>query len=390
MKIAYFDCIAGASGDMLLGALLDAGFDESVLHAGLANLNLPGFDVTVTRLLKNGLSALKVNVAVQEDLPSRTLLEIEEIITNSSLPDSIQQQANQVFRTLAEVEAKIHHHPVDQIHLHELGGLDTIIDVVGVLLGLDHLQIQQVYASPLPMARGFVNSAHGPLPLPAPATLALLEGVPLYGTDMQAELVTPTGAVLLKSLVTEFSAIPSMNLKHIGYGAGQRDLPIPNLVRVLIGNQEAETTADGETLVLIETNIDDLNPEIYDYVFSRLFAAGALDVFLSPILMKKNRPASLLSVLSKPADVSRMTEILFAETSTIGVRQHLVNRFALPRQIQSVETPYGSVRIKIAHLASGKLKAAPEYDDCRLIAEKHGIPLREVYHLAQHLASGKG
>jgi pyridinium-3,5-bisthiocarboxylic acid mononucleotide nickel chelatase len=390
MKIAYFDCIAGASGDMLLGALLDAGFDESVLHAGLANLNLPGFNVTVTRLLKNGLSALKVDVAVQEDLPSRTLLEIEEIITNSSLPDSIQQQANQVFRTLAEVEAKIHHHPVDQIHLHELGGLDTIIDVVGVLLGLDHLQIQQVYASPLPMARGFVNSAHGPLPLPAPATLALLEGVPLYGTDMQAELVTPTGAVLLKSLVTEFSAIPSMNLKHIGYGAGQRDLPIPNLVRVLIGNQEAETTADGETLVLIETNIDDLNPEIYDYVFSRLFAAGALDVFLSPILMKKNRPASLLSVLSKPADVSRMTEILFAETSTIGVRQHLVNRFALPRQIQSVETPYGSVRIKITHLASGKLKAAPEYDDCRLIAEKHGIPLREVYHLAQHLASGKG
>jgi pyridinium-3,5-bisthiocarboxylic acid mononucleotide nickel chelatase len=390
MKIAYFDCIAGASGDMLLGALLDAGFDESVLHAGLANLNLPGFNVTVTRLLKNGLSALKVDVAVQEDLPSRTLLEIEEIITNSSLPDSIQQQANQVFRTLAEVEAKIHHHPVDQIHLHELGGLDTIIDVVGVLLGLDHLQIQQVYASPLPMARGFVNSAHGPLPLPAPATLALLEGVPLYGTDMQAELVTPTGAVLLKSLVTEFSAIPSMNLKHIGYGAGQRDLPIPNLVRVLIGNQEAETTADGETLVLIETNIDDLNPEIYDYVFSRLFAAGALDVFLSPILMKKNRPASLLSVLSKPADVSRMTGILFAETSTIGVRQHLVSRFALPRQIQSVETPYGSVRIKITHLASGKLKAAPEYDDCRLIAEKHGIPLREVYHLAQHLASGKG
>jgi pyridinium-3,5-bisthiocarboxylic acid mononucleotide nickel chelatase len=390
MKIAYFDCIAGASGDMLLGALLDAGFDESVLHAGLANLNLPGFNVTVTRLLKNGLSALKVNVAVQEDLPSRTLLEIEEIITNSSLPDSIQQQANQVFRTLAEVEAKIHHHPVDQIHLHELGGLDTIIDVVGVLLGLDHLQIQQVYASPLPMARGFVNSAHGPLPLPAPATLALLEGVPLYGTDMQAELVTPTGAVLLKSLVTEFSVIPPMNLQHIGYGAGQQDLPIPNLVRVLIGNQEAETTAAGETLVLIETNIDDLNPEIYDYVFSRLFAAGALDVFLSPILMKKNRPASLLSVLSKPADVSRMTEILFAETSTIGVRQHLVNRFALPRQIQSVETPYGSVRIKITHLASGKLKAAPEYDDCRLIAEKHGIPLREVYHLAQHLASGKG
>ncbi|MFU8771394.1 MAG: nickel pincer cofactor biosynthesis protein LarC [Anaerolineales bacterium] len=390
MKIAYFDCIAGASGDMLLGALLDTGLDESVLHAGLANLNLSGFNVTVSRLLKNGLSALKVNVAVQEDLPSRTLLEIEEIITTSSLPDSIQQQANQVFRTLAEVEAKIHHHPVDQIHLHELGGLDTIIDVVGVLLGLDHLQIQQVYASPLPMARGFVNSAHGPLPLPAPATLALLENVPLYGTDIQAELVTPTGAVLLKSLVTEFGAIPPMNLEHIGYGAGQRDLPIPNLVRVLIGNQEAETTADGETLVLIETNIDDLNPEIYDYVFSRLFVAGALDVFLSPILMKKNRPASLLSVLSKPGDVARMTEILFAETSTLGVRQHLVDRFALPRQIQSVETPYGTVRVKIAHLASGKLKAAPEYDDCRLIAEKHGIPLREVYHLAQHLASGEG
>jgi pyridinium-3,5-bisthiocarboxylic acid mononucleotide nickel chelatase len=390
MKIAYFDCIAGASGDMLLGALIDAGFPIDTLQENLANLDMPGFRIDLTRLLKHGLSATQVKVIIQDDLPARSLVEIEAIIDSSSLPAPIKQQANAIFRKLATVEAVIHDSSVDQVHLHELGGIDTVVDVVGVLLGLDYLHVQQVFASPLPMARGFVNSVHGPLPLPAPATLALLEGVPVYGSDLDVELVTPTGAVLLKSLASQFTVIPPMLLLRTGYGAGQRDLPIPNLVRVLIGEQPPESAQHVETLVLLETNIDDLNPEIYDYVFTRLFTAGALDVFLSPILMKKNRPASLLSVLSRPGDVASLQEILFNETSTLGIRQQFVNRIALPREVQSVETPYGPVRLKIARLSSGQLKIAPEYDDCRKLAEQHQLPLMDIYHLARDLASRKG
>jgi pyridinium-3,5-bisthiocarboxylic acid mononucleotide nickel chelatase len=390
MKIAYFDCIAGASGDMLLGALVDAGFEPEALQERLADLRLPGFQVNHTRLIKHGLSAAKVDVHVDDDVPARGLVEIEAIINDSRLPDPIKQRANHIFRILGAVEAKIHNHPVDQVHLHELGGIDTIVDVVGVLLGLDYLQIQQVYASPLPMARGFVKCAHGPLPLPAPAALALLEGVPVYGTDLNAELVTPTGAVLLKSLVKEFGSIPSMVLQVTGYGAGQRDLPIPNLVRVLIGNQAAAAVPPAESLATLETNIDDLNPEFYDYVLTRLFQAGALDVFLSPIQMKKNRPATLLSVLCKPEDIPHLTEIIFAETSTLGIRQQFVNRFALPRQIQQVETPYGPIRVKVARWGDDQVKIAPEFDDCRRLAEKHAIPIRELYRLAEDLARDFG
>jgi pyridinium-3,5-bisthiocarboxylic acid mononucleotide nickel chelatase len=389
MKIAYFDCIAGASGDMLLGSLVDAGFHEDALQAQLNDLNLHGFQVSVSRVLKHGLSATKLNVIIKDDQPTRSLVEIEAIINSSSLSAPIKQRANSIFRKLATVEADIHDSTVDQVHLHELGGIDTVVDVVGVLLGLDYLDIQQVYASPLPMARGFVNSVHGPLPLPAPATLALLEDVPVFGTDLDVELVTPTGAVLLKSLVSQFMTIPPLVLHRTGYGAGQRDLPIPNLLRVLIGEQQSQVAPHAETLVLLETNIDDLNPEIYDYVFTRLFAAGALDVFLSPILMKKNRPASLLSVLSSPGDVSSLLEILFYETSTLGVRQQTVNRVALARQFQKVETPYGPVRVKIAQLASGQVKISPEYEDCRMLAEQHQLPLMDIYHLARDLASRK-
>lgn len=385
MKIAYFDCIAGASGDMLLGALLDAGFPETALQEGLLNLGMGGFEVSTTRLLKNGLSAIKVNVDVLEDVPTRSLVEIERILTNSKLQNPIIAKANHIFRKLAGVEAKIHHNSVDEVHLHELGGIDTVVDVVGVLLGIDYLEIQQVYSSPLPMTRGFVNSAHGPLPLPAPATLALLEGTPVYGIDLDTELVTPTGAVLLKSLVNEFKPIPSMILHKTGYGAGQRDLPIPNLIRVLIGSQTPRTTPYTETLSVLETNIDDQNPEIYDYTFTRLFAAGALDVYLSPIQMKKNRPATLLSVLCRAEDVAALTEVLFAETSTLGIRQHNVSRLALPRQIQTVATPYGSIRVKVARWGNDRIKTAPEFDDCRRIAAQHKLPLREVYRIAEEM-----
>lgn len=390
MRIAYFDCIAGASGDMILGALLDAGLPEATLREGLAALQLDDFDLRCRRVVKNGFSATKVDVLVADDVPARHLPEIEAIITESGLSSAIKERAIAIFRRLGEVEASIHGTTIDRVHLHELGGVDTIVDVVGTLVGLEALGVERVYASPLPMGRGFVHGAHGPIPLPAPATLALLahgspsgEGVPVVGSDLDVELVTPTGAALLSSLATGFGPIPPMTLAAVGYGAGGRDLPIPNVLRLLVGDQATPNDAITETLAMIETNVDDLNPEIYDYVMARLFDAGALDVFLSPIQMKKNRPATLLRLLCRPDDADALMAILFAETSTLGVRQQLVTRHCLARTTHTVETPHGPVRVKVAKWGDGQIKAAPEYEDCRRLAESSRVPLREVYRAAE-------
>ena len=388
MKIAYFDCIAGASGDMILGALLDCGLPEARLQQDLAALHLDGFELHSQRVVKNGFSATKVDLLVSQDVPERRLAEIEAIVRESGLEESIKERSIAIFRRLGQVEAKIHNQPLEKVHLHELGGIDTIVDVVGALAGLQALGVEKVYASALPMGRGFTRGAHGPIPLPAPATLALLEGVPITGSDLSMELVTPTGAALLTSLAESFGPLPAMTLAASGYGAGSRDLPIPNLLRVLLGEQPAPGAAQVETLVLLETNIDDLNPQIYDYLMARLFEAGALDVTLTPIQMKKNRPGTQLSVLCHPAGAGPLGAILFAETSTLGVRKQTVERQALERTITSVDTPYGRVRIKVARLAGGGVKSAPEYEDCRILAEARGVPLREVYRAAE-LAAGK-
>ena len=368
---------------MILGALLDAGLPEETLREGLAALKLDDFELRPRRVVKNAFSATKVDVIVTDDVPARHLPEIETIVMESYLSPSIKKQATAIFRRLGEVEAGIHGTTIEQVHLHELGGVDTIVDVVGALVGLEGLEVERVYASPLPMGRGFVQGAHGAIPLPAPATLALLEGVPLIGSDLEAELVTPTGAVLLSSLATDFGPIPAMTLRGVGYGAGGRDLPIPNVLRLLIGDHATPNDAIIQTLMSLETNVDDLNPEVYDYVMARLFEAGALDVFLSPIQMKKNRPATLLRVLCQPDDADALMAILFAETSTLGVRQQVVTRHCLARTSHTVETPYGAVRVKVADLGEGRVKAAPEYGDCRRLAEASGVPLREIYRAAE-------
>jgi uncharacterized protein (TIGR00299 family) protein len=383
MKTAYFDCIAGASGDMILGALLDAGLSEEMLRQQLAALKLGAFDLRCRRVLKSGFSAIKVDILVADEVPARRLPEIEAILVASDLSRTIKDQATTIFRRLGEVEANIHGTTPDQVHLHELGGIDTIVDVVGTLIGLDALGVDRVYVSPLPVGRGFVSGAHGPIPLPAPATIALLERIPVVGVDLEVELVTPTGAVLVSSLATDFGSIPSMRLAAVGYGAGGRDLPIPNILRLLLGDQPVPQDAITETLMMLETNIDDLNPEIYDYVMARLFDAGGLDVFLSPIQMKKNRPGTLLRALCRPGDADGLISILFAETSTLGVRQQLVTRQCLARTIHTVRTIYGPVRVKVARWGETQMKAAPEYDDCRRLAEMRGIPLNEVYHAAK-------
>jgi pyridinium-3,5-bisthiocarboxylic acid mononucleotide nickel chelatase len=268
--------------------------------------------------------------------------------------------------------------PIDAVHLHEVGGTDTIVDVTGVLAGLEELGVEQVYGSPLPLGGGFVEGAHGKIPLPAPATIALLKGVPIRGSEIEMELVTPTGALILTTICKSFGLIPPMTLTGVGYGAGGRDLSIPNVLRILIG----ELGPGVESLMLLETNVDDNSAEINGYVMEKLFAIGALDVFFTPIQMKKNRMATMLSVLCRPEDVERTQEILFQETSTLGVRRQMVERYCLERTSETIETPYGPISVKIAHLQDGSTKRAPEYEDCKRAAESHHVPLRVVYDSA--------
>lgn len=390
MKIAYFDCVTGASGDMILGALVGAGLPVDVLRQRLAALNLDNFELHVYPIDKRGIQATKVDVLVQDDVPERRLGDIEAIIAASDLSLTIKEQANPMIRRLGTVEADIHGTTLEEVHLHELGGIDTIVDIVGTLIGLEELRIERVVVSPLPLGRGIVESQHGKLPVPAPATIALLKGVPVVGSEFTKELVTPTAALLLSSLASAYGPIPPMTLAEVGYGAGQRDLPIANVLRLLIGRQVTPDVVTMESLVLLETNIDDLNPEIYDYVMARLFAEHALDVFWTPVQMKKNRPGILLSVLCQPGDVPVLIQTIFTETTTLGIRQQVVSRHALARSTRTVETAYGSVRIKMAFQDGKLLKVAPEYEDCRQLAEANGVALRQVYAAAQRAAGRQG
>ena len=382
MKIAYFDLIGGASGDMLLGAMLDAGLVFEALRDGLAGLNLSGYRITPQKVNKQGFQATRVDVIVEDHVTERSLVEILSLVSASHLPAQVKLDAAAIFQRLGEVEAGIHGVPLEQVHLHELGGTDTIIDVTGVLLGLRELGVEEVVCSPFPLGRGFIQGAHGIIPLPSPATAALLRGAPVVGSEIEKELVTPTGAAVLTHLAKTYGPIPSMTLHSVGYGAGGRDLPLPNLLRLLLGEKSGPTSAQVETLALLETNIDDLNPQVYDYLLDNLFQAGALDVTLAPVHMKKNRPAVQVSVLCHLHQANSLEAILFVETSTLGIRRSLVERRALPRSFQIVETPFGPVRLKLAEVTPGKTRAAPEYEDCRKLAAALGVPLQEVYQAA--------
>jgi uncharacterized protein (TIGR00299 family) protein len=388
MKILYFDCVAGASGDMILAALLAGGLDENALRGRLSGLRLPGFDLRVERVQKSGIGATHVDVLVDDDAPERHLGDLVAVVEAADLPEPVIESSVAILRRIGAVEAAIHAAPeVDHVHLHELGGLDTLVDVVGGVSGIDLLGIDRVVCSPIPLGRGFIRSAHGRIPVPAPATVALLQGAAVVGSDVEGETVTPTGAALLTSLASGFGPIPAMTLQAVGCGAGTKDWAIPNILRVLIGESPAPAgVMQTETLAVLESNIDDLNPETYDYVMARLFKAGALDVFLMPVQMKKNRPATLISVLCRPAAVEALSAILFSETSTLGIRRQDVMRTRLPREIRSVDTPYGRIRVKIAQWHGG-VKVAPEYEDCRHAAETHGAPLRDVYAAASCAAA---
>ncbi|MDO8684344.1 MAG: nickel pincer cofactor biosynthesis protein LarC, partial [Armatimonadota bacterium] len=351
MRVAYFDCFAGISGDMTLGALIAAGADAESLKQQLAALQLTGYDLQVQQVRKRGIAATDVTVTLTEHQHERRLGDIVGMISSSSLTDSVKNKSISIFEKLAEAEGHVHGCPIDHVHFHEVGAVDAIVDIVGAAICLDLLGIELVIASPLPMPHGFVESAHGTFPLPAPATVELLKGIPVRGVDVEGELVTPTGAAILKALASKFGPIPSIKLDKIGYGAGKSEHKFPNVLRVIIGDMEVyEADIITEPLLILETNIDDLNPQFYDSAMDRLFEAGARDVYLSPIQMKKNRPATLLSILCDPHLASIMLSIIFEETSTLGVRIQEVQRACLERTWETAQTSYGPIRIKIGSL----------------------------------------
>jgi len=385
MRIAYFDCFSGISGNMVLGSLIDAGLELDALKEALAGLGISGYEIKVRKVPKRYIAGTLVDVKTQEEGAERHLGDILNIIEGSDLPGEIKETCGRIFTRLAEAEAKVHGLDIEDIHFHEVGGLDAIVDIVGSVVGLKSLGVEKVYSSPLHLGRGFVKCAHGRFPVPAPATLELVKGVPVYGRDIEAELVTPTGAAIITTLAKGFGWSPLMEVEAIGYGAGHRDLPIPNLLRVSVGKaiESREQCYEEDVVTLIEANIDDMNPELYGHVMERLFGTGALDVFLTPIQMKKNRPAVKLSAIVRETDLSEVLDAFFEETTTLGVRLYEARRKKLSRENVVVETRYGRVGVKVGKLGDVIKNISPEYEDCRRIAEREDVPLREVYDEAR-------
>jgi hypothetical protein len=387
MKVAYLDCFSGISGNMMLGALLDAGLEQSRLETELAKLSVGGYQLRVKRVRRSNLAGTHVEVLIDETGIERHLHHIQGIIQASDLDPSVKKTSLQVFNRLAHAEAAVHGEPVEQIHFHEVGALDAIVDVVGSVAGLWLLGVETVYSSHVHIGRGTLTCAHGVLPVPAPATAELLRGVPVYGRDVEAELVTPTGAALLTTLATGYGAAPPMRVEQIGYGAGTRDLSLPNLLRISIGEAlEGSEGYEHDDATLIETNIDDMNPQFYGHVTEALFARGALDVFVTPIQMKHNRPGAQLSVLVAQDQLEAILETLFAETTAIGVRTSLTHRWKLPRENLAVQTPYGRIAVKVASRGGQVVNLSVEYRDCQQAAAQHRVPVKEVHQSAMAAA----
>ena len=384
MRAAYFDCFSGISGDMVLGALVDLGWPVEELKRELDKLDLFGYRIEAKKVAKRGILSTQIKIRATEEKKERTLEDILSILDKSKLEKKIKERSRAIFTKLASVEAKIHGESPQKIHFHELGGLDTIIDVVGALAGMNYLGVEKVYSSSLPLGKGFVKCSHGILPLPAPATLELLKEVPVYGSDIEAELVTPTGAAIISNLAENFGQMPPMKIEHIGYGAGQRDLTIPNLLRVSIGVIKKAYQED--VVSLIQTNIDDMNPELYEHIVDRLFHEGALDVFLTPIQMKRTRPATMLSVIADEEKMEKMLEIIFDETTTLGIRISKIKRRKLDRENRKVSTKYGKIEVKIGKHDGVVKNISPSYEECRKIATHLKIPLKKVYQEAKQAA----
>lgn len=380
MKLAYFDCFSGISGDMTLGALVDAGCPVEHLRAELRGLQVPGWELSAEKVWKNGMAATYVKVKTQDQTKHRSLSAILEILKNSKFSPAARDRAAAIFTKLGQAEARVHDVPLEKIHFHEVGAVDAIVDIVGACIGFDFLGIEKFACSPLNVGGGTVKMAHGILPVPAPATANLLQGKPTYSNGVQKELVTPTGAAIIATLCDSFGPQPAMNVSSIGYGAGTADLQgQPNVVRLMIGEAaEKKVAGFDEEIAVIEANLDDMNPQIYGYFSEKALAAGALDVYTTPVQMKKNRPGILLTVLCKPQDMNVLMSLIFAETTTFGARTYRAQRRVLPREFVSVTTDFGDVRIKISRVNGRILHVAPEYEDCRKLAVEKNVPLQRI------------
>ncbi|MDQ1386566.1 MAG: pyridinium-3,5-bisthiocarboxylic acid mononucleotide nickel chelatase [Acidobacteriaceae bacterium] len=429
MRIAYLECFSGMSGDMFLGALVDAGVAPQKLEETVAALNI-GARLEFSRVVRSGISATKVDVWVvgEKDLPreeywerkahahshqhthgheghphshpgeipraevpappehahshGRGLGEIRQIISGASISERAKKTAITIFEALGRAEAKIHNTSIESVHFHEVGAVDAIVDIVCAAVGAEALEVEEIICSPLNLGGGMVKCAHGTFPVPAPAAVELLAHAPVYSSGLQAELVTPTGAAIVRTLASRFAAFPEMKIQKSGYGAGSRDFPgHPNVVRLTVGEAVSESLAAktaSEAITILEANLDDLNPQVFGYVMDRLLGEGALDAFGMPVQMKKNRPGMLLTVLCRPEDTNKLTELIFTETTTLGVRRRDEIRQTLARRWETVRTQWGDVRIKIASMNGTVTNYAPEYEDCRRIAEEQHVPLKQV------------
>ena len=383
MKTLYFDCFAGASGDMILGAMVAAGVDPDALREQLSLLNVEGFKIDFETVDRSGLSATYARVETVHEHKHRHLSHIRRIIEDSGVSDAAKDLSLRIFTRLAEAEARVHNEPVEKVHFHEVGALDAIVDVVGAAICFDLLKIDHFVSSPLHVGSGMIQMAHGNFPVPPPAVAELLRGVPFYSGDIKGELLTPTGAAIITTVCKDFGPIPRIKIDRTGYGAGTREYEnFPNVLRVLVGETETADAAS-ERLWMIETNLDDASPQIIGHVMDRVFDLGALDCYFTPVQMKKNRPGVLLSVLCGPEEKEAVIKLLFVETTTLGVRSYEVERRALRRSIVQVETQYGPISVKVAHLNGRVVNEMPEFEQCRQAAIRADVPLKVVEEAAR-------
>jgi uncharacterized protein (TIGR00299 family) protein len=392
MTIAYFDCIAGISGDMALGALIGAGADLEEVRSKLGNLPIEPFDLEVEEIDARGLRATRATVRAGAAGVIRTYANIRAILDAADLPPEVTALAQRIFRRLAEAEAVVHRKELETITFHEVGAVDSIVDIVGTALALTMLGVERAYASAVPTGLGMTPTEHGAMPIPGPAVVELLRGAPIYSKGVAAELTTPTGAAILSAVVEGYGEIPPMRLRSAGYGAGTLDLDFPNVLRVLIGEESGAAEAGRPTTVaelVLETNVDDLNPELYAYVLDRLLSAGAQDAWLVPIVMKKGRPAVTVCALCSSEREAELRQILFRETGTLGVRSSTVSKTMLARETIKVETRHGAVAVKVGLLDGRAITVAPEFEDCTRVAREAGVPARDVYEEATRLARGE-
>ncbi|MFB3819573.1 MAG: nickel pincer cofactor biosynthesis protein LarC, partial [Candidatus Methylomirabilales bacterium] len=383
VRIGYFDCFSGASGDMILGALVDAGVELVALQEAIGRLGVPGIRFEAERVRRGAFTGTLVRVSAEEHgHPHRHLPDIRKILEASDLPAGVRADALRIFTRLAEAEAAVHGSAPERVHFHEVGALDAIADIVGAAWGLRRLGLARLHVSPLNLGGGFVEAAHGRMPVPAPGTAALLSGVPAYGSTIQAELTTPTGAAILTTLGTSFGPLPPMRVERVAYGAGQRQLAEqPNLLRLMLG--EAQDGLQHDEIMVLEATIDDMNPQFFEPLLDRLFEAEALDAFLAPLIMKKSRPATLLTVLADRAVADRCANVILTHSTTFGVRAYAAGRWKLPRDIIEVSTPFGDVRVKRGFREGALSILSPEYEDCRRVAHAAGVPVHLVYDAAR-------